>query len=406
MVLAKIVLCCCSMTLLFACTERLDPGPDDFAQYQLAGAWQLVTPEFAAGETQFGVSRDMVLPQVLPGGVSVSWSVSSNDWVTATGRVIPPVTGESNGHCVLTATLSCGGLATNRSFTLTIVPGTAGRDGDPDPHDPGLILVKSADSGFWMGHADISGAAPTNYVHFTYDFYLAKTQVTWDEYLLYLAENPQDPDPRTAIQSGESWITNDFRYPVLYVSWFDALRYCNWKSRRAGLPVAYRLQGIGQIITNVQLLDAAGLPTTNLLDVTGYRLPTEAEWEYAARAKGTTPGNQLSGASVDYISYVTASIYSSVAGSHMPNALGLYNMSGNGFEWCLDRYQAYQAAGSTNRLIMPEPFSFSQTRVLRSYSSTVSTTYNRTACRTSAYPGSLQDTYGKFSLRIARRYVP
>ncbi len=136
--------------------------------------------------------------------------------------------------------------------------------------------------------------------------------------------------------------------PAVRVSWREAAAFCNWLSGKDGLPPAYETRG-GQLVL--------GEPAT-----TGYRLPTEAEWEFAARHDGRGPnlkypwGDALpvaarSGNYADqsalYLTPVVISGYddgfrvAAPVGSFAPNALGLYDLGGNVSEWVNDRYQIY-----------------------------------------------------------------
>jgi formylglycine-generating enzyme required for sulfatase activity len=143
--------------------------------------------------------------------------------------------------------------------------------------------------------------------------------------------------------------------PVLAVSVDDAMHFCNWLSKKAGLPVAYDLD-------TGEILDGEGNPTHDITAVRGYRLPTEAEWEFAAREGGRKVrfGNGKNIARSTEINfrgddgeyeYLEPGEYAGrtwPVGNFPPNNLGLYDMSGNAWEWVSDRFATYTNESRTN----------------------------------------------------------
>jgi len=171
-------------------------------------------------------------------------------------------------------------------------------------------------------------------------FYIARFQVTNREFREFKA------DHQSGIFKDESLDLE--RQPAVRVSWQEAAAFCNWLSQREKLPPAYVKNG-----ERFELAD----PLT-----TGYRLPTEAEWEFAARFDGARAsrkypwGNDLpvpakagnwGDATAIYLTPVTITGYedsyrvAAPVGSFVANPLGLHDMGGNVLEWTTDRYSIY-----------------------------------------------------------------
>ncbi len=136
--------------------------------------------------------------------------------------------------------------------------------------------------------------------------------------------------------------------PVENVSWHDAVLYCNARSKAENLTPAYEISGDGANRTVIWRREA-----------NGYRLPTEAEWEYACRAGTKTPFSTGENVTVDQANYYGTYPYDGYpsgqyrnrtvsTGSFAPNPWGLHDMHGNVWEWCWDWYGHYDSSRVEN----------------------------------------------------------
>ncbi len=200
-------------------------------------------------------------------------------------------------------------------------------------------------------------------------FSMAKTEVTQGLWKAVMGSNP-------------SYFKGD-DLPVESVTWYEAVAYCNALSAKEGLEEVYTING-----TTV----------TADFDKNGWRLPTEAEWEYASRGGKESKGYKYSGS--DTVGDVAWNSGNSgdrthSVGEKAANELGLYDMSGNVYEWRWDRYGGYSNGNQTD----PRGPSSGSFRVLRGGNGTSDAHDLRSANRVRLSPGNSDNGLGFHPVR-------
>jgi len=203
----------------------------------------------------------------------------------------------------------------------------------PDKDRPGMKVIGAKNKSFLMGwNADEAGTEWACFigkhkVTFSYDFYMDSTLVTQRDYLNLMHENP-------AVHK-----TGDLNLPVEHVTWYDAVLYCNARSKRDKLDSAYTYKEV--IKHGDTIVTLTGFTFNNYKN--GYRLPTNAEYEYTER--GGKTGTYFFADSAKNLNELADafawSTNNSGGSTHpvatkKPNPFGVYDLIGNLFEWCND----------------------------------------------------------------------
>ncbi|MCL2211516.1 MAG: formylglycine-generating enzyme family protein [Treponema sp.] len=223
-------------------------------------------------------------------------------------------------------------------------------------------------------------------------FKMGKYEVTQEQYQEVMGTNP------SSFRSNPAAGETQGKRPVEAVTWFDAIEFCNRLSTKEGLTPVYTITG---------RTPATGYPITAATvtanwENNGYRLPTEAQWEYACRATGTTTDWSFGNAEAELVNYAWYNANSNdmthQVGRKTTNAWGLYDMHGNVWEWCWDWYGSsyYGESDNTNN---PMGTASGTSHVRRGGCWLDSAGYTRSAYRYSDVPG-----YGDYGIgfRVVR----
>ena len=227
--------------------------------------------------------------------------------------------------------LSWGMVESVRKGRIASMPPPVGVRMGASPFQLGMVSLSAAS--FMRGSDDDDALAdekPRSKISLS-AFHMDACEVTFSQFEAFVDDSGYETDAEQ-ISRPNTWRTPGFPQdaddPVTVVSWRDAAEFCNWRSRKAGLAPCYKVERNGEVVSDISK--------------NGYRLPTETEWEYAARAGGKDirypwdadgdkegRGNSDDGDSWRWTCPVK---------TFAPNELGLFGMGGNVWEWCQDWY--------------------------------------------------------------------
>ena len=314
-----------------------------------------------------------------------SWTIPCN---LATGDVGQYITAGSNKQIIWNAAgeypnTSC----SNFKFKVMAFDGAAA----PIPED--FVMVNGGT--FTMGNTLGGGNAnelPLHQVTLS-SFLMGRYEVTQSEWQEIMGSNPAQ---------GYGVGAN---FSVYYVSWYAVLKYCNLRSIAEGLTPVYTISGstnpaswgVAPTSQNNATWDAAICNWT----ANGYRLPTEAEWEYAARGGSTNPDYIYSGSNdINLVAWYSSNAGGAThsVGNKAVNALGLYDMSGNVSEWCWDWYGGFSMPGQIN----PTGPTTGPDRVTRGGGFSNTQVDCRISSRSGCPPGSWNSTVNCLGFRLCR----
>jgi uncharacterized protein (TIGR02171 family) len=268
----------------------------------------------------------------------------------------------------------------------------------------GVILsmekIASAGKSFEQGWNDPLASVsekPAMQSSFTYDFYLDTTEVTQKHFLDLMGRRPVPES--TPYGTGET-------YPVYYVTWFDAVLFCNARSLLEKLDTVYTYSAI-KALSSGSVYELTGLRCNFSRD--GYRLPTEAEWEFAGRGGSSDVPYSTQADSLPaqrrawYV--VNSNAKLSPVAQKEPNSLGLYDMAGSLFEWTNDWKGPYSASPVTNCLGAEKP-NDQYEKAIKGGSFKHSYLFLRPSYRSANYATTLSTACEYVGFRCARGTIP